>query len=135
TALMLSGSEVMTLDLSTYLSNAGTEGQMIYNNNGSWTSFSGLFWNDTQLRLGISNTSPQYTLDVGGSGRIGGVLLSASNIGLPGDVDLIDLENNAVTINGTLALTGAITAPSSTNTINGIVINSGNITTGVWQGS
>jgi len=134
-ALVLSGSDVTTLDLSSYLANAGTQGQMIYNDGGAWTSFSGLYWDDNYLRLGISNTNPQYTLDVGGPGRIGDILLSSSSLGLTSDTDLIELENNAVTINGALTTTGAIIAPSSLNTINGLVINTGTITTGEWNGT
>jgi len=36
-------------------------------------------------------------------------------------------------IGGTLTTTGAISAPTSTNTINNLVINSGTITSGTWQ--
>ncbi|MGI6278309.1 MAG: tail fiber domain-containing protein [Patescibacteria group bacterium] len=36
-------------------------------------------------------------------------------------------------IDGALTTTGAITAPTSTNTINNLVINSGTITSGTWQ--
>jgi len=108
---------------------------MLYNNSGTWAAFNGIFWDDSLSRIGIGTTSPTQKIEVNGAGLIGGVLLSASNIGLASDINLIELENNAVTINGTLETTGAITAPTTTNTINGLVINNGNITTGSWSGS
>jgi len=135
TALVIGGSQVGTLDLTPYVTPTGTEGQMMYNNNGMWTPFSNMFWDDTNLRLGINTTNPTQTLDVNGSGLIGNVLLSNSSIGILSDTDLISLGNSSVTINGTLTTTGAITAPSSVNTINGIVIDSGSITSGSWLGS
>ncbi|MDQ7779561.1 MAG: hypothetical protein RDV41_07610 [Planctomycetota bacterium] len=48
---------------------SGTEGQMIYNNGGTWTAFSGCYWDDTNSRLGVGTTGPTQTLDVNGSGR------------------------------------------------------------------
>lgn len=44
-------------DLTLSLLPSGTEGQMLYNNAGTWTAFSGLFWDDTNSRLGIGLTS------------------------------------------------------------------------------
>ena len=75
TALVIGGSQVGTLDLTPYVTPTGTEGQMMYNNNGMWTPFttcSGMI----NLRLGINTTNPTQTLEVNGSGLIGGVLLS-----------------------------------------------------------
>jgi hypothetical protein len=37
---------------------SGTEGQMMYNNAGSWTAFSGMIWNDTNNFLGIGAATP-----------------------------------------------------------------------------
>ncbi|MCX6765623.1 MAG: tail fiber domain-containing protein [Candidatus Moranbacteria bacterium] len=52
----------------------GTEGQMLYNNAGSWTAFSGMYWDDTNDWLGIGTTSPLAKLTVSGdfvaTGRI-----------------------------------------------------------------
>jgi len=45
----------------------GTEGQMLYNNAGVWTSFSGMYWDDTNNRLGIGTTSPTQKLEVAGN--------------------------------------------------------------------
>lgn len=44
-------------DLTLSLLPAGTEGQMLYNNAGTWTAFSGVFWDDTNSRLGVGLTS------------------------------------------------------------------------------
>jgi len=41
---------------------AGTEGQMLYNNAGTWTAHSGMYWNDTSNRLGIGISNPSATL-------------------------------------------------------------------------
>lgn len=46
---------------------SGTEGQMIYNNGGTWTAFSGMYWNDTTSRLGIGTTTPNAILEIAGS--------------------------------------------------------------------
>ncbi|TAK96716.1 hypothetical protein EPO05_01105, partial [Patescibacteria group bacterium] len=45
---------------------SGTEGQMLYNNAGTWTAFSGMIWNDTSSYLGIGTAVPTAKLDVTG---------------------------------------------------------------------
>ena len=135
TILVVSGSQVGTRDLSTALLPSGSEGQMLYNNNGIWTPVDGLMWDDTQYQLGIGTTNPSYKIDVKGDGLIGGVLLSGSNIGIETDINLISLKNSYVGIDGALNVAGTITASSAGNTINGLVINNGSITTGSWLGS
>ena len=47
TMLVLDGSNVYSRDLSAALLPTGTEGQMLYNNNGTWSAFSGMFYDDT----------------------------------------------------------------------------------------
>ena len=44
----------------------GVEGQMIYNNSGTWVAFDGLYWDDGSLSLGVGTTNPGSTLDVNG---------------------------------------------------------------------
>jgi hypothetical protein len=46
---------------------SGTEGQMLYNNAGTWTSFSSMYWDDTNSRLGIGTTTPSAKLDIFGT--------------------------------------------------------------------
>jgi hypothetical protein len=49
----------------------GTEGQTLYNNNGTWTPHSGLFWDDTNSSLGIGTTTPgTHKLNVNGTANI-----------------------------------------------------------------
>ncbi|MFA7683056.1 MAG: delta-60 repeat domain-containing protein, partial [Candidatus Dojkabacteria bacterium] len=56
-----------TSDFSGSLLPSGTEGQMLYNNAGVWTGYSGMYWDDTYSQLGIGTTSPTATLSVQGS--------------------------------------------------------------------
>jgi len=44
----------------------GTEGQTLYNNAGTWASNSGLFYDDTNNRVGIGTTNPQEKIHIGG---------------------------------------------------------------------
>jgi len=64
----------------------------------------------------------------------GNVSITGTTIGLTTDTDLLSLAANALTVNGTLTTTGAITAPTSTNTINGLIINAG-VLTGATNGT
>lgn len=57
----------------------------------SISSDSGLYWDNTNKRLGIGNSSPNYTLDVTGTGRFTNTLYADTDI----------LINNYVTINTT----------------------------------
>ena len=123
--------------LSNIVSGTGVQGQVsFYTGTNTQSGSNNLFWNNTLSRLGIGTTNPSQALEVVGSGLVGGIVLgeSSNSIGIVGDNNLLTLSNNSLTINGTLQ-TGAITAPSSVNTINGLVINGGNITTGSWNGS
>ncbi|UMX47940.1 MAG: NYN domain-containing protein [Candidatus Nealsonbacteria bacterium DGGOD1a] len=56
----------------------GAEGQLLYNNAGAWTAFSGLYWDDTSSRLGIGTTSPGQKLDVIGNVAVSGSVLTTS---------------------------------------------------------
>jgi len=69
-------------------------------------------------------------LTVNGSANFGSgnVNITGTTIGLTSDTDLLSLAANALTVNGTLATTGAISAPTSSNTINGLIINAGVLT-------
>jgi hypothetical protein len=49
---------------------AGSDGQIQYNNGGSFGGASRLYYNDTTNRVGIGTSSPGYDLDVSGSARV-----------------------------------------------------------------
>ena len=117
------------------ISGSGAAGQIpfftdTYRQSGS----DNLFWDiaNSRLGLGIGTSNPDYTLHVNGTGLIGTILLgdSGNTIGIETDSNLITLSNDLVNIEGNVNTTGYITAASAVNTINGLVINSGNITTG-----
>lgn len=50
---------------------SGNNGEIQYNNNGSFGASSNLFWDRTNKRLGIKTSSPQYSLDVNGNVGVG----------------------------------------------------------------
>ena len=86
--------------------------------------------------VGVNTTTPSYPLEVNGSAVAGGIYLNSSDVGIAADADLISLASGALTVNGSLTTTGAISAPTSTDTINGLVIDgSGVITSGTWNGT
>jgi hypothetical protein len=58
---------------------SGTEGQMLYNNAGTWTAFSTMFWDDTNSRLGIGTTAPGATLNIFGTTNSFRLSYDASN--------------------------------------------------------
>ena len=63
----------------------GTEGQMLYNNAGVWTSFSGMYWDDTNNRLGVGTNSPSVgefgsTFTVKGTGSEVGIITAQRNV-------------------------------------------------------
>ncbi|MDY0096737.1 MAG: tail fiber domain-containing protein [Candidatus Dojkabacteria bacterium] len=65
------GSGTLTwTNISSSLLPTGTEGQMLYNNAGTWTAYSGMYWDDVNSRLGIGTTSPQSTAHVYGASSI-----------------------------------------------------------------
>jgi len=43
---------------------SGTEGQMLYNNAGTWTAFGDMIWDDTSSYLGIGDATPDAALSV-----------------------------------------------------------------------
>ena len=49
---------------------AGSDGQLQYNNGGSFGGASRLYYNDSTNRVGIGTSSPGYDLDVSGSARV-----------------------------------------------------------------
>lgn len=55
------------------ISVAGSDGQIIYNNAGAYAGTSGLFWDDTNSRLGIGTTAPQKSLHVVSSSTTTGI--------------------------------------------------------------
>ena len=70
---------VTEIDMSPYLLPTGTEGQMIYSDNGIWKAFSDLYWNDSNNYLGIGTTSPTQKLDVSGNIRVSGAYFDSNN--------------------------------------------------------
>jgi DNA-binding transcriptional MerR regulator len=59
---------------------SGSEGQLLYNNAGVWTSYSDIYWDDQNGHLGIGTTAPSQKLDVQGSIlSTGGVYVGANN--------------------------------------------------------
>ncbi|MDD5482010.1 MAG: hypothetical protein PHR64_03685, partial [Candidatus Shapirobacteria bacterium] len=70
-------------------------------------------------------SSPNIKMYIDSSGNVG---IGTTN---PGSYKL-NVAGNTY-IDGTLTTTGAISAPTSSNTINNLVINSGTITSGTWQ--
>jgi hypothetical protein len=98
------------------LTSAGT-GNIVLQATGSGTlSFRTGGASDTYSRIFIENT--------------GNVGIGTTN---PGAYKL-NVNGNTY-LAGTLTTTGAITAPTSSNTINGIVINSGTISNATWNGN
>ena len=71
--------DVTPVDISLSLILPGMEGQMIYSDNGTWTAFSDLFWDDTNKYLGIGTTTPTQKLDVSGNIRVSGAYFDSSN--------------------------------------------------------
>jgi DNA-binding transcriptional MerR regulator len=67
-----------------------------------------------------------FTL-TGGTGSGDTLTLISSSNSTKGDIQFFS-SSNKITSSGALTVAGAITAPTSSNTINGIVINSGTIT-------
>ena len=83
-----------------------------------------LYLNVTNGQIGIQTATPQYTLDVNGSARIGNVIVSSSNTGTlitngTGNIVIQSATESQVQINndtlikGNLHATGNITADGS----------------------
>lgn len=101
-----------------FIAGVGTgNGTTYYNEDGIDSSLS-------TFNLLASNVT---TLNIGGA---------ATNLTLGSAGTTVTVPGNLSTSGtGSIASAGAISAPTSTNTINGIVINSGTISTGTWQGT
>lgn len=113
----------------------------------------------TSITSGTYSGSAAVTLSSGGSSNltldsVGGTVLLGTNtttiqkaanaltidLATAGASTLNILNSNGanvtnVSVDGGLSTGAAITAPTSTNTINGLVISSGTISTGAWQGT
>ena len=63
----------------------GTEGQMLYNNAGVWTSFSGMYWDDTNNRLGIGTTTPSEKLEIVGRLKMDDETMETTSVTFDGD--------------------------------------------------
>ncbi|MGB2631678.1 MAG: hypothetical protein WBC48_02070, partial [Minisyncoccales bacterium] len=96
----------------------GTEGQMLYNNAGAWSAFSGLYWDDTNSRLGIGTTSPAYKLDVNGTLNASATSTFAGRVGIGTTAPAYDLD-----------VVGAISASTE------VGARAGNIKMGSYGGS
>jgi hypothetical protein len=59
----------------------GSEGQMLYNNAGTWTAFSGMYWDDTNNRLGIGTVSPGAKLDISNIATTTGLKITTNYAG------------------------------------------------------
>jgi|GEM_PF-4918074 len=68
--LTSTGTGTAWTNLSASLLPSGTEGQTLYNNAGTWTANSGLFYDDVNARVGIGTTAPGSLLDVNGATTI-----------------------------------------------------------------
>ena len=65
---------------------AGSTGQIQFNNAGSLGADSGLFWNNSNKRLGVLTANPAVTLDVRGSAKFSsGTANTSISIGQKGD--------------------------------------------------
>ena len=104
-----SGSAPVWVDLSSSLLPSGSEGQMLYNNNGTWTSTSQLFFNDTSNYLGIGTTAPDHELDVLGTIQAYNFINSA---GMPVNDILLEKEVRNYSIT---ALTGSLGLDMTSN--------------------
>ncbi len=119
-------------DLSLSLLPAGTEGQMLYNNGGTWTAFSGVFWDDTNSRLGVGLTSGLAAkLHVRGPGTTSGTYSFIAEKSDGSDV-LAVRDDGEVDITGILNVnsngTAKMTVDSSTGLNRRVIIGA---TTGV----
>jgi len=58
----------------------GSDGQIQYNDGGTFGGAADFYYDDANDRVGIGATSPSYKLDVSGTGRFSGDLTAASNL-------------------------------------------------------
>ena len=86
---------------------SGTEGQMLYNNAGTWTAFSGMYWDDVNSRLGIGTSTPSKALEVNGDIMLTGG--SNRTISVAGSSDLYVKAGSDVMTAGDLNLLGGST--------------------------
>lgn len=70
--LLCDGVSWKTVSLSGSTAAAGSAGQVQFNASGALAADAGLYWDNTNKRLGIGTTSPAYTLDVTGTTRTTG---------------------------------------------------------------
>ena len=84
---------------------AGSDGYVQFNDSGSFGADDGLFWDNTNKRLGIGTTSPSYPLEVNGEARLSATSDMGSN-----DASLATkkyVDDNAVTQESTGTLNQA----------------------------
>ena len=100
--LLIGGTNITaTANELSYLAGATvTDGGIVFGNGTALSQdISGLYWNYTDNRLGIANTSPQYNLDVNGSTRVTGDVIIGGNtlalIGTTGSNFTIDKSSTA----------------------------------------
>ena len=101
---------------------------MIYNNAGSWTATSQLFFNDTSNYLGLGTTSPTHRL------QLADHTTAAGGIGLGADVELYRSAANTLRLasgDSFIITSGAFTTSGGVVNIN----NNSNYTTNINTGT
>jgi hypothetical protein len=109
---------------------SGAEGQLLYNNAGTWTAFDDLYWDDIDTALGIGHTNPQAKLDIEISDTWDGIALRTSDTSAVAFLLGDDLNN------GTLWLYPDNTQPTvqiSANSAETTWFNAGNVGIGTSE--
>ena len=87
----------------------GTEGQALYNNAGTWTSYSELYYDDVNGRIGIGITSPNQKLHVIGNVQLNGNVGIGTN---PLSILHITSDGNEIEANKSAEIVGEVGNPT-----------------------